>query len=52
MSRFAGEDPTRIHHLERDHEFLIEIPERVHILAVVAGLGQYTVDAVQITSMY
>ena len=28
MSRFAGPDPRRIHHLERDAEFLIELPER------------------------
>jgi hypothetical protein len=27
----AGE-PTRIHHLERDPEFLIELPQRVQIL--------------------
>ena len=26
MSRFAGDDPRRIHHLERDAEFLIELP--------------------------
>jgi len=25
MSRFAGPDPRRIHNLERDPEFLIEI---------------------------
>ena len=27
MSRFAGPDPHRIHHLERDAEFLIELPK-------------------------
>src|SRR5688572_17570471 len=32
MSRFAGDDPTRIHHLERDAEFLIELPRAVQIL--------------------
>jgi heme-degrading monooxygenase HmoA len=32
MSRFTGGEPTRIHHLERDPEFLIELPERVQIL--------------------
>ena len=26
MSRFTGGDPTRIHHLDRDPEFLIELP--------------------------
>lgn len=35
MSRFAGTDPRRIHHLERDAEFLIELPERVQILDIV-----------------
>lgn len=34
MSRFAGSDPRRIHHLERDAEFLIELPERVQILEI------------------
>ncbi len=34
MSRFTGGDPTRIHHLERDHEFLIEMPTRVQILSI------------------
>ena len=32
MSRFTGGEPTRIHHLERDPEFLIELPQRVQIL--------------------
>jgi hypothetical protein len=40
MSRFAGEDPTRIHHLERDAEFLIELPHRVQILNIVASSGR------------
>lgn len=31
MARFTGGDPTRIHHLERDAEFLIELPQRVEI---------------------
>jgi heme-degrading monooxygenase HmoA len=35
MSRFAGPDPRRIHHLERDAEFLIELPESVQILEIV-----------------
>src|SRR3954462_8006358 len=26
MSRFTGGDPSRIHHLERDKDFLIELP--------------------------
>jgi hypothetical protein len=40
MSRFAGEDPTRIHHLERDPEFLIELPTSVQILDIVASSGR------------
>lgn len=40
MSRFAGEDPTRIHHLERDAEYLIELPEGVQVLQIVASSGQ------------
>jgi heme-degrading monooxygenase HmoA len=39
MSRFAGTDPTRIHHLPRDPEFLLEQPERVQILTVRTSHG-------------
>jgi heme-degrading monooxygenase HmoA len=35
MSSFAGDDPTKIHHLPRDAEFLIELPEAVQVLEVV-----------------
>lgn len=35
MSRFAGPDPRRIHHLPRDAEFLIELPESVQVLEIV-----------------
>jgi hypothetical protein len=34
MSRFAGPDPRKIHHLERDPEFLIELPESVQVLEI------------------
>jgi hypothetical protein len=37
MSRFTGGDANRIHHLERDPEFLIELPRRVQILEIVAS---------------
>ncbi len=40
MSVFAGDDPTRIHHLDRDPEFLIELPESVQILQIVGSHGQ------------
>ena len=39
MSRFAGSDPTRIHYLPRDAEFLIEMPDRVQIPAIRASHG-------------
>ena len=44
MSRFAGKDPTRIHHLERDAEFLIELPKSVQILDIVASHGHYEAE--------
>lgn len=34
MSAFTGADPTRIHHLERDAEFLVELPKAVQILRI------------------
>ena len=39
MSRFAGSDPARIHHLEHDAEFLIELPTSVQILEIRAAHG-------------
>jgi hypothetical protein len=44
MSRFAGDDPRRIHHLERDAEFLIELPSGVQILTIVASIGQSSAE--------
>ena len=41
MSRFAGPDPRRIHHLERDKEFLIELPESVQVLEITASKGVF-----------
>jgi heme-degrading monooxygenase HmoA len=40
MSRFSGSDPRRIHHLERDPEFLLELPEGVQVLQIVASHGE------------
>jgi heme-degrading monooxygenase HmoA len=34
MSRFTGGDPTRIHHLDRDPEFLIELPDHIQVLKI------------------
>ncbi|HEX9747055.1 MAG TPA: hypothetical protein VGB86_01490 [Methylomirabilota bacterium] len=45
MSRFAGPDPRRIHHLERDPEFLIELPSGVQILDIVVASGRTGGDA-------
>ena len=39
MSRFTGGDPTRIHQLARDPEFLIELPEHVQILKIYGSHG-------------
>jgi hypothetical protein len=41
MSRFAGPDPRRIHHLPRDQEFLIELPDRVQVLEITACKGLF-----------
>ena len=41
MSRFAGPDPRRIHHLPRDQEFLIELPDRVQVLEITASKGLF-----------
>ncbi|MFL6935390.1 MAG: antibiotic biosynthesis monooxygenase family protein [Xanthobacteraceae bacterium] len=41
MSRFAGKDPRRIHHLARDPEFLIELPESVQVLDITASKGVF-----------
>ena len=39
MSRFTGGDPTRIHHLDRDAEFLIELPRSVQIVRLLTSHG-------------
>ena len=39
MTRFTGGDPYRVHHLPRDPEFLIELPERVQVLHLRASHG-------------
>jgi hypothetical protein len=44
MSSFAGDDPRRIHHLERDAEFLIELPKVVQILEIVSSSGCVSLD--------
>lgn len=39
MTRFTGGDPNRIHHLPRDAEFLIELPEGVQVLSILTSFG-------------
>ena len=39
MARFTCSDPARIHHLDRDEEFLIELPTEVQILDIRASHG-------------
>ena len=39
MGRFTGSDPTRVHHLERDEEFLVELPKEVRILRLLTSHG-------------
>ena len=41
MSRFTGGDPRRIHHLERDAEYLIELPESVQVLRMLTSHGAF-----------
>lgn len=39
MGAFAGRDPTAIHHLPRDTEFLIELPRSVQVLRLLKSHG-------------
>jgi len=41
MSRFAGPNPRRIHHLPRNAEFLIELPQSVQVLTITASKGVF-----------
>ena len=41
MSRFAGPDPRRIHHLPHDKKFLIELPESVQVLQITTLKGVF-----------
>lgn len=40
MAAFTGGDPTQIHHLDRDAEFLVELPKSVQILQLRTGHAQ------------
>ena len=39
MSRFTGGDPRRIHHLPRDAEFLIRLPDNVDVFVIRHSFG-------------
>jgi heme-degrading monooxygenase HmoA len=39
MSKFTSSDPFEVHHLERDREFLIELPQKVQILQLRKSHG-------------
>lgn len=39
MGGFTGGDPTQVHHLPRDPEFLIELPQHVQILRLRSSSG-------------
>jgi hypothetical protein len=39
MSQFTGSAPTTVHHLERDEEFLLELPKEVQILRLLTSHG-------------
>jgi heme-degrading monooxygenase HmoA len=39
MRRLTGGDPRKVHHLERDEEFLIELPKSVQILRLLKSHG-------------
>ena len=40
MARFTGGDPTKIHHLPRDAEFLVELPRSVQVVALLSSHGR------------
>jgi hypothetical protein len=39
MGAFTGGDPRQVHHLDRDREFLIELPKEVRILRLLTSHG-------------
>lgn len=39
MSRYSGSDASKIRHLPRDAELLIELPDRVQVLDIVSSAG-------------
>ena len=39
MRELTGGDPTAVHHLERDPNFLLELPDRVQVLRLLSSQG-------------
>jgi hypothetical protein len=39
LGGFTGGDPTKVHHLERDEEFLIELPRAVQVPRLLKSHG-------------
>ena len=39
MSAFTGGDPKQVHHLDRDREFLLELPKEVQIFRLLTCHG-------------
>jgi hypothetical protein len=37
MSAFTGGDPHKVHHLDRDPEFLLELPERIAVQRILVN---------------
>jgi len=44
LSAFTGAEPEKVHHLERDKEFLIELPQQVKILRLLKSHGTTGAD--------
>ena len=42
MSRFTGADPRQIHHLPRDKEFLIDLPNGVQVLTISSSRNLFS----------
>jgi heme-degrading monooxygenase HmoA len=40
MAAFTGGDPTQIHHLDRDPEYLIELPTEVQVFQLRSSNGR------------
>lgn len=34
MAAFAGDDPTTVHHLPLDEQYLVELPERIEVMTL------------------